>query len=110
MASPLQSLSPPQSEANRHHLLNQPAWAVQLGPEIEHKRTRPYRPQTNGKAERYNRTMLDESAYARPYRSAAERVTVFADWLHHYNHHRGHTSFKSQPPISRVINLSGQYS
>jgi transposase InsO family protein len=80
-----------------------------LGPDISHKRTRPYRPQTNGKVERYNRTMLDEWAYARPYRSETERVAAFADWLHHYNHHRGHTSLKGQPPASRVTNLSGQY-
>ncbi|MBT2567333.1 IS481 family transposase [Arthrobacter sp. ISL-85] len=79
-----------------------------LGPAIKHKRTRPYRPQTNGKVERYNRTMLD-GAYARPYRSEAERVAAFADWLHHYNHHRGHTSLKGQPPASRVTNLTGQY-
>jgi transposase InsO family protein len=81
-----------------------------LGPDIEHKRARPYRPQTNGKVERYNRTMLDEWAYARPYRSEAERFAAFADWLHHYNHHRGHTSLKGQAPASSVTNLSGQYS
>jgi transposase InsO family protein len=53
--------------------------------------------------------MLDEWAYAKPYASEAERVAAFSEWLHHYNHHRGHTSLKGQPPASRVTNLSGQY-
>lgn len=78
-----------------------------LGPDITHKRTRPYRPQTNGKVERFNRTMLEEWAYARPYTSEAERVAAFPAWLHDYNHHRGHTSLKGQPPASRVTNLRG---
>jgi len=78
-----------------------------LGPDITHKRTRPYRPQTNGKVERFNRTMLEEWAYARPYTSEAERVAAFPAWLHDYNHHRGHTSLKGQPPAHRVTNLRG---
>ncbi len=76
---------------------------------ITHKRTRPYRPQTNGKVERFNRTLLDEWAYARPYRSETERREAFPGWLHTYNHHRGHTALKGQPPASRVPNLTGQY-
>ena len=76
---------------------------------ITHKRTRPYRPQTNGKVERFNRTLLEEWAYARPYRSETERREAFPGWLHTYNHHRGHTALKGQPPASRVPNLTGQY-
>ncbi|MFD5727858.1 IS481 family transposase [Streptomyces sp. NPDC058368] len=76
---------------------------------ITHKRTRPYRPQTNGKVERLNRTLLDEWAYAKPYRSDQERRDAFPRWLHTYNHHRGHTALKGQPPATRVPNLTGQY-
>ncbi|MEU8843817.1 integrase core domain-containing protein, partial [Streptomyces roseus] len=76
---------------------------------ITHKRTRPYRPQTNGKIERLNRTLLDEWAYARPYRSEQERRDAFPGWLHTYNHHRGHTALAGKPPASRVPNLTGQY-
>ncbi|MFC4397936.1 IS481 family transposase [Arthrobacter sedimenti] len=78
-----------------------------LGPGVKHKRTRPYRPQTNGKVERFNRTMLDEWAYAQPYASETERVAAFPAWLHHYSHTRGHTSLKGQTPASRVTNLRG---
>ena len=75
---------------------------------ITHKRTRPYRPQTNGKVERYNRTLLVEWAYVRVYRSETARRRAFARWLHTYNHHRPHTALGGKPPASRVTNLSGQ--
>jgi transposase InsO family protein len=77
--------------------------------DIEHRRTRPYRPQTNGKVERFHRTLADEWAYARLYTSDAERCDEFPIWLHTYNHHRGHTALGGQPPATRVPNLSGQY-
>ena len=77
--------------------------------EIEHRRTRPYRPQTNGKVERFHRTLADEWAYARLYRSDTERCDEFTVWLHTYNHHRGHTALGGQPPATRVPNLSGHY-
>jgi transposase InsO family protein len=77
---------------------------------ITHKRTRPYRPQTNGKVERFNRTLLDEWAYAQPYSTETARRDAFPTWLHTYNHHRGHTALGGHPPASRVPNLTGQYS
>lgn len=86
------------------------AWrdaCAELG--IEHKRTRPYRPQTNGKVERFNRTLLHEWAYARPYGSEQQRRKTLPRWLHIYNHHRAHTALGGRPPASRVTNLSGQY-
>jgi transposase InsO family protein len=77
---------------------------------ITHKRTRPYRPRTNRKVERFNRTLLEEWAYTRPYQSEHERREAFPHWLHTYNHHRGHTALAGKPPASRVPNLSGQNS
>ncbi|MBW5254985.1 IS481 family transposase [Streptomyces sp. P01-B04] len=76
---------------------------------ITHKKIRPYRPQTNGKVERFNRTLLDEWAYLRPYTTNTERTQALADFLHTYNHHRCHTALGGQPPISRVNNAPGQY-
>ena len=83
-------------------------WAQALGTRIKHRRTRPYRPQTNGKAERFNRTLLEEWAYVCEYLSEAAREAAYPIWLHHYNHHRPHTALKGKSPAERVPNLSGQ--
>jgi transposase InsO family protein len=72
---------------------------------IAHTRTRPYRPATNGKVERFNRTLLDEWAYARLWTSDAGRARTLDRWLHRYNHHRHHTAIGG-PPASRVTNLA----
>jgi len=75
---------------------------------IKTRRTRPYRPQTNGKVERYQRTLRDEWGYAKAYRSESARRKALTGWLHIYNHHRPHTALGGKPPITRVTNLPGQ--
>jgi transposase InsO family protein len=75
---------------------------------VQHTFTRAYRPQTNGKVERFNRTLLAEWAYARPWTSEGQRNRALAHWLHLYNHHRHHTAIGG-PPISRINNLDGQH-
>ena len=77
---------------------------------ITPKRTRPYRPQTNGKIERFHRTLADGWAYARLYGSESARRKALPAWIHHYNHHRPHTATGNHPPITRLTNLPGQYS
>jgi transposase InsO family protein len=84
------------------------AFAVALGNTV-HTFTRPYRPATNGKVERFNRTLLAEWAYARAWRSDGQRTRALTTWLHRYNHHRHHTAIGG-PPTSRVSNLVGHYS
>jgi transposase InsO family protein len=77
---------------------------------VSHRRTRKRRPQTNGKVERFNRTLLNEWAYKRLYTSEPARRAALPAWLHIYNHHRPHTGIGGRPPITRCTNVPGQYS
>ena len=77
---------------------------------IRHLRTRPYRPQTNGKAERFIRTMLAGWAYGAIYRNSQERTAALDGWLWTYNHRRPHQAIGRQTPITRMNNLLGSYS
>lgn len=86
------------------------AWrdaCTELG--IKPKRTRPYRPQTNGKIERFHRTLADGWAYARFYSSETERRAALPGWLHFYNHHRVHSAIGAAP-ATRLNNLPGHHS
>ncbi|MFI3893272.1 IS481 family transposase [Kocuria rhizophila] len=87
--------------AFRSHLWRGTCEALAIAP----KRTRPYRPQTNGKVERFHRTMADGWAYARYYASEQERRHALQSWLLHYNYRRPHTACNSQPPMSRLTRL-----
>jgi transposase InsO family protein len=77
-----------------------------------HKMTRPYRPQTNGKVERFIQTLLREWAYGRAYRTNEERHDALPNWLHYYNHHRPHTALEGKPPVAAVSvnNVCGNHS
>lgn len=70
---------------------------------LSHRRTRPYTPRTNGKAERFIQTLLREWAYGIAFHTSSARTAVLGRWLHYYNWHRRHTALKRQPPISRVV-------
>jgi transposase InsO family protein len=75
-----------------------------------HKRTRPYRPQTNGKAERFIQTALTEWVYRRPYGTNDQRHAVLPRWLSRYNHHRPHTALRGRPPLAVLVNhVCGNY-
>jgi transposase InsO family protein len=80
---------------------------AQLG--IAPKKTRPYRPQTNGKIERFHRTLAEGWAFRRMYSTESARRNALPGWLHEYNHHRPHTAIGGHPPISRLTNVPGQY-
>ena len=84
------------------------ATCAELG--ITVKKTRPYRPQTNGKVERFHRTMAAEWAFTRHYKREADRRAALPAFLHRYNHHRPHSAIGKVPPITRLINVPGQYS
>ena len=76
---------------------------------ITMKKIRPYRPQTNGKIERFHRTLADGWAFSRLYASESARRKALPAWIHHYNHHRPHTAIGKVPPVTRLTNLAGQY-
>lgn len=75
--------------------------------QIRHLTTKPYRPRTNGKVERFHQTMAREWAYGLVYRSHHDRTAALPHWLQHYNHNRPHSSIRDRPPISRVHNVRG---
>lgn len=83
----------------RSHVFRAAAQAQRL----VHRRTRPYTPRTNGKAERFIRTMLREWAYGPAFPSSAHRTAALARWLHYYNWHRRHHGLDGKPPISRLV-------
>ena len=73
------------------------------------KRTRPYRPQTNGKVERFNLTLKREWAWATPYADNDERTAALKGFLHRYNHHRPHRALNGRSPMTRVHDLPGTH-
>jgi transposase InsO family protein len=92
--------------AYRSHLWRDTCTELGITP----KKTRPYRPQTNGKIERFHRTLADGWAFKQLYPTEQARRAALPAWLHHYNHHRPHTAIGKVPPITRLTNLPGQYS
>jgi transposase InsO family protein len=76
---------------------------------ITPKRTRPYRPQTNGKIERFHRTLTEGWAFKKFYNSESARIAALPAWVHQYNHHRPHSAIGKAPPITRLNNLAGHH-
>src|SRR5699024_6581354 len=85
-----------------------------VGGDTKHRKTKPFRPQHNGKAERYQRIMTEEVLYAHEYNSENERSEAIATWNIHYNYHRPHSAAGGRPPASRlhtgVTNVQSSYS
>jgi transposase InsO family protein len=77
---------------------------------VRHLRTRPYRPRTNGKAERFIQTLTRRWAHGRSYSSSAERTSTLTSWLDHYNYKRPHGSISHKPPASRLTKAPRNYS
>jgi len=92
--------------AYRSHLWRDTCTELGITP----KRTRPYRPQTNGKIERFHRTLADGWAFKRFYPSEADRLAALPGWVHQYNHHRPHSAIGKVAPITRLDNLAGHHS
>jgi transposase InsO family protein len=76
---------------------------------ITPKKTRPYRPQTNGKIERFHRTLAEGWAFKKFYNSESARLAALPAWVHQYNHHRPHSAIGKRPPITRLNNLAGHH-
>ena len=77
---------------------------------VSARRTRPYRPQTNGKIERFHRTLAEGWAFKKFYNSESARLAALPAWIHTYNHHRPHTAIGKAAPITRLDNLAGHHS
>ena len=91
--------------AYRSHLWRDTCTELGITP----KRTRPYRPQTNGKIERFHRTLVDGWAFKTFYPSETDRLAALPPWLHQYNHHRPHSAIGKVAPITRLDNLAGHH-
>ena len=76
---------------------------------ITPKKTRPYRPQTNGKIERFHRTLAEGWAFKKFYNTESARLAALPAWIHQYNHHRPHSAIGKVPPITRLDNLTGHH-
>lgn len=85
------------------------AFAAAVGEDVSHNFTRAYRPQTNGKVGRFNRTLMTEWAYAQSYTSKWARQATYADFLHKYNGHRAHTAIDGLTPMQHVHNVTRKY-